>query len=111
MGSTNFVKSLWLPDIQIYKCKQFKKRQIVTDVAGIIICMFIYLRNNTYFWSELLASPPLNGTQYPLYKTKELISFVLMKRLCFVNYEASVLINLFCHYTSIIVKAFIGSNS
>ena len=34
MGSTNFVKSLWLPDIQIYKCKQFKKRQIVTDVAG-----------------------------------------------------------------------------
>lgn len=34
MGSTNFVKSLWLPDIQIFKCKQFKKRQIVTDVAG-----------------------------------------------------------------------------
>ena len=34
MGSTNFVKSLWLPDIQIYKCKQFKKRSIVTDVAG-----------------------------------------------------------------------------
>ena len=41
MGSTNFVKSLWLPDIQIYKCKQFKKRQIVTDVAGtfITVCM------------------------------------------------------------------------
>ena len=34
MGSTNFVSSLWLPDIQIFKCKQFKKRQIVTDVAG-----------------------------------------------------------------------------
>ena len=37
MGSTNYVKSLWLPDIQIMKCKQFTKRQIVTDVAGLII--------------------------------------------------------------------------
>ena len=34
MGSTNFVKSLWLPDIQIFKCKQFEKRKIATDVAG-----------------------------------------------------------------------------
>ena len=41
MGSTNFVKSLWLPDIQIYKCKQFKKRQIVTDVAGTFITFCI----------------------------------------------------------------------
>ena len=36
-GSTNFVAAMWLPDIQIYMCKQFKKRQIVTDVAGLII--------------------------------------------------------------------------
>ena len=43
MGSTNFVKSLWLPDIQIFKCKQFKKRQIVTDVAGKIpFIMYLY---------------------------------------------------------------------
>ena len=44
MGSTNFVKSLWLPDIQIYKCKQFKKRQIVTDVAGTFITFCILYR-------------------------------------------------------------------
>ena len=37
MGSTNFVPKMWLPDIQIYMCKQFRKRQIVTDVAGLII--------------------------------------------------------------------------
>ena len=51
----------------------------------------------SYFcsYAELLASSSLNGTQYPVYNTKELISFVLMKMLCFVNYEASVLINPF----------------
>ena len=66
MGSTNFVPQMWLPDIQvwpwpssksplsnfhlvdiniitsnnilqIYKCKQFLLRSIVTDVAGLII--------------------------------------------------------------------------
>ena len=97
MGSTNFVKSLWLPDIQIYKCKQFKKRQIVTDVAGIFITIFMFMFLCSYFCSyvELLESSSLNGTQYPVYNTKELISFVLMKMLCFVNYEASVLINPF----------------
>ena len=24
MGSTNFVPKMWLPDIQIYMCKQFR---------------------------------------------------------------------------------------
>ncbi len=31
MHDLNFLK------FQIYKCKQFKKRQIVTDVAGLIL--------------------------------------------------------------------------
>ena len=69
MGSTNFVKSLWLPDIQIFKCKQFKKRQTVTDVAGknleyhikvlnvflsIEISNFLYLFNEQKSWFSLL---------------------------------------------------------
>ena len=50
MGSTNFVKSLWLPDIQIFKCKQFKKRQIVTDVAGKIpFIMYLYSQASIYY--------------------------------------------------------------
>ena len=56
MGSTNFVKSLWLPDIQIYKCKQFKKRQIVTDVAGIFITIFMFMFLCSYFCSYVALS-------------------------------------------------------
>ena len=61
----------------------------------------MFIRSYFCSYAELLASSSLNGTQYPVYNTKELISFVLMKMLCFVNYEASVLINLFCHYYTI----------
>merc|ERR1712176_161388 len=37
MASTNYLAEMWLQDTQIYMCKQFLKRQIVTDVAGLII--------------------------------------------------------------------------
>lgn len=64
MGSTNFVSSLWLPDIQIYKCKQFKKRQIVTDVAGLIIMKD---KNLLYTVStEVVVDCPMKFSGYPL---------------------------------------------
>ncbi|XP_023323769.1 gamma-aminobutyric acid receptor subunit gamma-4 isoform X2 [Eurytemora carolleeae] len=64
MGSTNFVKSLWLPDIQIYKCKQFKKREIVTDVAGLIVWKD---RKLLYTVStEVVVDCPMKFSAYPL---------------------------------------------
>ena len=71
MGSTNFVKSLWLPDIQIYKCKQFKKRQIVTDVAGTFITFCIlYEAIIETSWSL----KHLHSSQCSVYNTIEMIS-------------------------------------
>ena len=55
MGSTNFIKSLWLPDIQIYNMKQFQKRSIVTDVAGLIIFKnksVLYTLSTEFFQAE-----------------------------------------------------------
>jgi len=64
MGSTNFVKSLWLPDIQIYKCKQFKKRQIVTDVAGLIVWNDKRLLYTVS--TEVVIDCPMKFSGYPL---------------------------------------------
>merc|ERR1719419_2193117 len=64
MGSTNFVKSLWLPDIQIFKCKQFKKRKIVTDVAGLIVW-----KNKQLLYTvstEVVIDCPMKFSGYPL---------------------------------------------
>ncbi len=64
MGSTNFVKDLWLPDIQILNLKQFQKRQIVTDVAGLII-----FRNKSVLYTvstEAIISCPMKFSAYPL---------------------------------------------
>jgi len=64
MGSTNFVKSLWLPDIQIFKCKQFKKRKIVTDVAGLIVWndkRMLYTVS-----TEVVIDCPMKFSGYPL---------------------------------------------
>jgi len=64
MGSTNFIKSLWLPDIQIINLKQFQKRQIVTDVAGLII---FKTRSILYTVStEAVISCPMKFSAYPL---------------------------------------------
>ena len=64
MGSTNFVKSMWLPDIQIQNLKQFQKRQIVTDVAGLII-----FKNKSVLYTvstEAIISCPMKFSAYPL---------------------------------------------
>ena len=64
MGSTNFIKSMWLPDIQILNLKQFQKRQIVTDVAGLII-----FKNKSVLYTvstEAIISCPMKFSAYPL---------------------------------------------
>ena len=64
MGSTNFIKSLWLPDIQILNLKQFQKRQIVTDVAGLII-----FKDKKVLYTvstEAIISCPMKFSAYPL---------------------------------------------
>ena len=64
MGSTNFVQSMWLPDIQILNLKQFQKRNIVTDVAGLIIFKD---RSVLYTVStEAIISCPMKFSAYPL---------------------------------------------
>ena len=72
MGSTNFIKSLWLPDIQILNLKQFQKRQIVTDVAGLII-----FKNKKVLYTistEAIISCPMKFSAYPLdHQVKNLI--------------------------------------
>ena len=64
MGSTNFIKSLWLPDIQILNLKQFQKRQIVTDVAGLII--FKDKKVLYTISTEAIISCPMKFSAYPL---------------------------------------------
>ena len=64
MGSTNFIKSLWLPDIQILNLKQFQKRNIVTDVAGLII-----FKDKSVLYTvstEAIISCPMKFSAYPL---------------------------------------------
>ena len=64
MGSTNFIKSMWLPDIQIVNLKHFRKRAIVTDVAGLIIH-----RNKSVLYTvstEAVISCPMKFSAYPL---------------------------------------------
>ena len=77
MGSTNFVPEMWLPDIQIYMCKQFRKRQIVTDVAGLII-----FRNRNILYTvstEVIIACPMKFSAYPLDQQlcKFLVSIIL----------------------------------
>ena len=64
MGSTNFVQSMWLPDIQILNLKQFQKRNIVTDVAGLII--FEDRRVLYTVSTEAIISCPMKFSAYPL---------------------------------------------
>ncbi len=64
MGSTNFVGSMWLPDIQILNLKQFQKRNIVTDVAGLII--FKDRRVLYTVSTEAVISCPMKFSAYPL---------------------------------------------
>jgi hypothetical protein len=64
MGSTNFIPEMWVPDIQIFNCKQFYKRQIVTDVAGLI-----FFKNKTVLYTvsaEVIISCPMKFSSYPL---------------------------------------------
>lgn len=64
MGSTNFIRSMWLPDIQILNLKQFQKRNIVTDVAGLII---FEEKEVLYTVStEAVISCPMKFNAYPL---------------------------------------------
>ena len=80
MASTNFLNQMWLPDIQvcevaissdillvpskIYMCKQFLKRQIVTDVAGLII----YQNKQVLYTvsTEVIIACPMKFAAYPL---------------------------------------------
>ncbi|TRY73728.1 hypothetical protein TCAL_02532 [Tigriopus californicus] len=64
MGSTNFVQSIWLPDIQILNLKEFRKRTIVTDVAGLII--FKDKRVLYTISTEAVISCPMKFSAYPL---------------------------------------------
>ncbi len=64
MGSTNFVPTMWLPDIQILNLKQFQKRNIVTDVAGLII--FKDKRVLYTVSTEAVISCPMKFSAYPL---------------------------------------------
>ena len=63
MGSTNFIPEMWVPDIQIFNCKQFYKRQIVTDVG------LIFFKNKTVLYTisaEEIISCPMKFSAYPL---------------------------------------------
>jgi hypothetical protein len=64
MGSTNFVPDMWLPDIQIQNLKQFQRRNIVTDVAGLII--FQDRRVLYTVSTEAIISCPMKFSAYPL---------------------------------------------
>lgn len=64
MGSTNFVPAMWLPDIQIMSLKQFQKRNIMTDVAGLII--FKDRRVLYTVSTEAVISCPMKFSAYPL---------------------------------------------
>ena len=64
MGSANFIKSMWVPDIQILNLKQFQKREIVRDVAGLII-----FKNKSVLYTvstEAVISCPMKFSAYPL---------------------------------------------
>ena len=64
MGSINFIKSMWLPDIQIQNLKNFQLRSIVTDVAGLII-----FKNKKVLYTvatEAIISCPMKFSAYPL---------------------------------------------
>ena len=55
---------MWVPDIQIFNCKQFNKRQIVTDVAGLI-----FFKNKTVLYTvsaEVIISCSMKFSAYPL---------------------------------------------
>ena len=74
MGSTNFLKSFWLPDIQILNMKQIQKRNIVTDVAGLVIFKdksILYTMS-----SEVIISCPMKFYAYPLDHQVTIISRV-----------------------------------
>lgn len=83
MGSTNFVQSMWLPDIQILNLKQFQKRNIVTDVAGLIIFKD---RSVLYTVStEAIISCPMKFSAYPLdYQVKQVSvkTFAISRTFC-----------------------------
>ena len=64
MGSTNFLKSFWLPDIQILNMKQIQKRNIVTDVAGLVIFKDKHILYTMS--SEIIISCPMKFYAYPL---------------------------------------------
>ena len=64
MGSINFIKSMWLPDIQIQNLKNFQLRSIVTDVAGLII-----FKDKKVLYTvatEAIISCPMKFSAYPL---------------------------------------------
>ena len=85
MGSTNFIPEMWLPDIQIYMCKQFRKRQIVTDVAGLII---FKNRNVLYTVStEVIIACPMKFNAYPLDRQlcKFLVNYNVIAKIIFIN--------------------------
>ena len=73
MGSTNFIQNMWLPDIQILNLKQFQKRNIVTDVAGLII--FEDRRVLYTVSTEAVISCPMKFSAYPLdYQVKHCLN-------------------------------------
>ena len=90
MGSTNFIPEMWLPDI--YMCKQFRKRQIVTDVAGLII---FKNRNVLYTVStEVIIACPMKFSAYPL--DRQLCKFlVIHSKLLLLKQQSRLFVHLF----------------
>ncbi len=81
MGSTNFVQDLWLPDIQIQNLKQFQRRNIVTDVAGLII--FQDRRVLYTVSTEAIISCPMKFNAYPLdYQVRQTFIYVYCSPRC-----------------------------
>ena len=87
MGSTNFIPEMWVPDIQIFNCKQFYKRQIVTDVAGLI-----FFKNKTVLYTvsaEVIISCPMKFSAYPLdqqtckFRVKAFTISTMRSKFCF----------------------------
>ena len=68
-------------DIQIYMCKQFRKRQIVTDVAGLII-----FKNRKVLYTvstEVIIACPMKFAAYPLdHQTCKFLVIRLFCKLC-----------------------------
>lgn len=77
LGSVSYVHSLWKPDVQILNLKEFRKRNIVGEVGGII---FFQDKRVLYTVStEAVLSCPMKFSAYPLDHQVKSIKLVKLK--------------------------------